>query len=125
MPVKTARPKKTGSKYNFKKDLIYLCSCCAAIALLLLTGFNINKFLESKKVLGTTIDVSDIQNEKTYWLQMVSQNPTYRDGYLQLAVIDNTLGNKEESLMYFKKAKSIDPNSQKISEVGKLLNISQ
>lgn len=125
MPKKTARPKKTASKYNFKKDLVYLCSCCAAIVLLLLTGFNINKFLESKKVLGTAVDVSGIQNEKTYWLQMVSQNPTYRDGYLELAVIDNTLGNKEESLIYFQKAKSIDPNSQKISEVRKLLNISE
>lgn len=125
MPKKTVRAKKEKVKHNFKKDFMYLCSCCAAIALLFLTGLNINKFIDSKKVLGATIDTSGIENEKAYWLQMVSQNPTYRDGYLELAIIDSTLGYKEESLMYFKKAKSIDPNSQKIDEVRKLLNIEE
>lgn len=125
MPKKTARAKKEKVKHNFKKDFMYLCSCCAAIALLFLTGLNINKFIDSRKVLGTTVDTSGIENEKAYWLQMVSQNPTYRDGYLELAIIDSTLGYKEESLMYFKKAKSIDPNSQKIDEVRKLLNIEE
>ncbi len=125
MPKKTARAKKAKVKHNFKKDFMYLCSCCAAIMVLLLTGLNINKFLDSKKVLGATIDTSGIENEKAYWLQVVSQNPTYRDGYLELAILDNTLGNKEESLMYFNKAKSIDPNSQKINEVKNLLEISE
>src|SRR3972149_10625863 len=124
MPKKPAKEKvvKSKTKHDFKKDIIYICSCCAAIALLTLTSFNLNKFLNNQKVLGATIDTSGIENEKVYWEKLVTQNPTYRDGYLQLAIIDNVLGNKEESLMYFQKAKSIDPNSEKISEVKRILN---
>lgn len=125
MPKKSVQGKKAKSiqKHSFKHDFMYLCSCCAAIALLFLTSANITKFLDSKKVLSATIDTTEIQNEKIYWQKLVSQNPTYKDGYLQLALIDNTLGNKEESLMYYQKAKSIDPNSPKVSEVRKLLDI--
>lgn len=123
MPAKTAPPKKVKVKHNFKKDFMYLCSCCAVILLLFLTGANIHNFLATKKVLSASVDMSDIENEKNYWQQIVSQNPTYRDGYLQLAIVYDTLGNKEESLKNFEKAKLIDPNSPKIPQVQKILNL--
>ncbi len=112
MPIKSAQ------------SISYFLSCLAVIILLSLSIVNINKFLSKQKVLGAqvTTDTSNLESEKTFWQKVIKENPTYRDGYLELALLDNTLGNKTDSLKNFEKAKSIDPNSPKITEVQKILN---
>jgi tetratricopeptide (TPR) repeat protein len=114
-------------KYKkFKTELTSLGYCLIAIVFLLLAGGNINKYLTDQttpKVKGAQIDATEMLNEKAYWEKIVKDNPTYRDGYLQLALINDQLGNKEESVNNFNKAKLIDPNSQKVADIQKLLNI--
>lgn len=99
----------------------YFLSILGVIAVLLLTGANIQNLTSPKKVLGTNIDTSPLQKQKSYWEEIVKKNPTYRDGYLELALINHTLGDKESSIKQFEKAKTIDPNSIKVREVQTLL----
>ncbi len=91
--------------------------------LLILTGFNINKYIDSQKVLGTSVDTSPLQEEKSYWQNLITDNPTYTDGYLELAKINFELGNKVEALNSLNKAIVLDPNSNKIREVQKILGL--
>ena len=91
--------------------------------LLLIAGNNINTFLNNQKVLGAKIDTTPLQNEKLYWENLVKKNPKYTDAYLQLAKVDIELGLKEEALDQIKTALSLDPNSNKIIEVKKLLGL--
>jgi len=118
---KSAKNKKV--KVNFKPYFIHYFYCLAAITLLILTFVNINKFFESKKVLGTSVDTTPLQNEKVYWQSLVNKNPTYIDGYLELAKIDVELGDKNEATNFIIKALTLSPNSTKITEVQKQLGL--
>ncbi len=82
---------------------------------------NINKFISTRKVLGATVDNEKILDEKTYWLEVVKDNPTYIDGYLELAKVDVELDLREEAKSYIQMAYSLQPNSEKINEVKALL----
>ncbi len=114
---------KSKPKESYRKYFIHYGYCLAVIALLILTSININKFFESKKVLGASVDVSPLRNEKDYWENLVSQNPSYTDGYLELAKIDVELGDKNEATSYITKALTLDPNSSKITSVQKALGL--
>ncbi|SRR5260221_781014 len=115
--------KKEKAKVNFKQHLIHYAYCLLIIILLIVTSININRFLQSRKVLGTSIDVSPLQNEKIYWQGIVEKNPTYVDGYLELAKVDVELGNKNEAINSIEKALTLNPNSAKITEVQKQLGL--
>lgn len=114
---KKLKEKKQEEKFDYKKSFIHYAYCLAIIFLLTLTSININKFLNTKKVLGASVNVTPLQNEKSYWQNLVDENPTYVDGYLQLAKVDVELGNVNEATTFINKALSLDPNSSKIPEV--------
>jgi tetratricopeptide (TPR) repeat protein len=87
------------------------------------TGININNFINKQKVLGASVDVSSLQEEKNYWENLIKKNPTFVDGYLQLAKIYSLMGKKDEAILQIKSALSFDPNSMKIIQVQRLLNL--
>lgn len=67
-----------------------------------------------QQVLGLAI-VQDQQNrilhqQITYWEQVASASPTYREAYIQLAALNNQLGNTDAAKGWLKKVLEIDPN---------------
>lgn len=118
---KSAKKKK--NKVNYKEYFIHYFFCLLVILLLVLTGVNIDKFLNNQKVLGTSVDTTSIQEEKLYWQKIVSDNPTYIDGYLELAKVEVQLGNIQEAQNFINQALQINPNSQRIPEVKKQLGL--
>src|SRR3972149_6400141 len=108
--------KKQKKKINFKKEILFLCSCCAVFILALLTSFNLNTFLAKRKVLGVTNapppDV--LLTEKAFWENLTQTQPTYLDAWLALARVNAKLGNWEESQRAFFVAQKIDPNTDKV-----------
>ena len=116
-------PKPAKKKISYNHYFVHYAYCLGIIALLILTSVNINKFFESQKVLGVSVDVSPLRNEKTYWENIVSQNPSYTDGYLELAKVSVELGDKNEAITYITKALILNPNSEKITSVQKALGL--
>lgn len=110
-------------KINVKALLLHYFYCVAVIVLLTIAGANLNNYLSSQKVLAASIDVSPLQEEKIFWQTVVTQTPSYIDGYLQLAKVEVELGNKNEALTYLQQALSLDPNSTKIVEVQNRLGL--
>jgi tetratricopeptide (TPR) repeat protein len=47
---------------------------------------------------------------KNFWEKIIISSPTYRDGYLQLAIIYYQLGNADEASKYLSKVYELDPN---------------
>ncbi|QQG47665.1 MAG: hypothetical protein HY044_01085 [Candidatus Woesebacteria bacterium] len=99
--------------------------------LLSLTFLNIASYLSlsgafnTQKVLGASIEQPipepRLTEELNFWKKIVSENPTYIDGYLKLAILEKQIGNTGESNNYINQAFKIDPNSLKIREIsGKL-----
>lgn len=105
-------PKKTA-----KEDLLFLISSIIIVSLLLLTAFNLKMFGQNqRKVLGAQIAQEELEKEKTFWEKMVSENPTYIDGWLELSKILYLLGDKDYSMGAYNTARSINPNSKKLSQ---------
>jgi L-lactate utilization protein LutB len=103
-----------------KKELIYFCSCCAVCLILLITSINLNSFLESKKVLGAKNEIESkeesLMTRELFWNNFLNSNPSYFDGWIELAKTNFELGNKEAGISALMKAKAINPNSDKIKE---------
>jgi len=117
--TKNPAERKKAKRGSLKKQLIFLCSCCAVVLLLFVAGFNLESFLADKRVLGlktqNRIDEQQLLKEqKLYWEEFLAENPTYLDGWIELANIELKLGNLEEAKLSLDKAKAIGPNSSKV-----------
>ncbi len=123
MPSAKRKKSKSKKKENYKKYFIHYAYCLAIISLLILTGVNINKYIENQKVLGAKIDISPLQEEKNYWENLITDHPTFVDAYLQLAKVEVEIGDKEKAINLIKKALTLDPNETKIIEVQEELGL--
>ncbi len=63
---------------------------------------------------------SVIQSKIDYWEEIVEQYPTYRDGYLRLALLNLRLNKNEIAQRHFYSAYTIDPNNGAVAAVGRL-----
>lgn len=122
MAKNTAKlPKKIAKKkIGIQGEIVYLCSCCAAIILLTLIGVSLNHFLAIKQVLGTTTDFQaknseGLVAEKAYWQNFLKENPSYIDGWLELTQVNLTLGDRTAASESYNKAREIDPISIKLA----------
>ena len=114
MPAKT---KRRGGK----QSLVFFTYTAICI-LLGLSTLNINYYLKNKgnsspQVLGEKTE--QLNQDKEFWLEFVSHNPNYLDGWIVLAEVNLRLGNLEEAKADLEKARVINPNSEKISEIGR------
>lgn len=103
-------------KKNKKRESFYLFffTRLAILVVLLLTIININKIFENKKVLGVQIDTDSVNKQRIYYENLVKENPTYVDGYLQLAKISSFVGDREGEKSYLKIAYNINPNNKEV-----------
>lgn len=99
----------------------------------LLIASNIQQTTDNKvKVLGITSKIEEfwnrwreqnpqaIEKEIAKWQEFVAENPTYRDGYLRLALYYQKLKYLEEARVNLAKALDLDPNfpgTKKLQEV--------
>lgn len=117
MPKKPAKAKDLKAK--IKREIFFICSCCAVIVLLTLSSHNLSRYTTSPKVLSAT---RNIEQELTFWKTIVTETPSYRDGWLELARLEMELGDKSEARKYLNQAKTIDPNNSEVKELeAKLL----
>ncbi len=89
------------------------------VLILLLSLFNLNKIFTPAKpqVLGVKVDLAA---EKKYWQDLTAQNPTYRDGYVELAKIECELKEIAACQSDLEKARALDPNFVGYPSLGEL-----
>lgn len=103
------------------KQFAFLLSCFGLIAILFLAGFNLNDYLSKPKVLGA--ETPNFSKEMVFWENIVSENPTYIDGWVELARASYELGDKDYAIGALNSAKAINPNSEKIEVLEKELGL--
>jgi hypothetical protein len=112
--------KNKGHKSSFRKEFVYLCSCCAAIVLLVLTGVNFNGYLTSNKVLGASSDqqayYETLIEETTFWQNFLITNPDYFNGWVRLIDLNLAINNQAAAKTAYREASRIDPNSIKLQK---------
>jgi len=105
-------------------------------ALLLAQGLQITNSA-NQKVLGETTnsqlqelwqkkhyaDPKDIKKLINLWEKIVAEKPNYRDGYLQLAILNYKIYENEKAEEYLNKALAIDPNFEPARELKVLISL--
>lgn len=94
-----------------KENAKYLLVVSFILSILTLITFNVQNISVAKKVLGaSTRLIQNLQTEKIFWEKFLDENPTYLEGWVELGVVEEELGNSEASRNAFLKAEEIDPN---------------
>ena len=57
----------------------------------------------------------------TFWSKIVEENPTYRDGWIRLAVGHYEDGDIDKAIEALDKAKEIDPNNETVKSLEKII----
>ncbi len=107
-------------KQPFKANLLYFTLSICLIILLALAGFNLNFYLTNDRV---SKESAPFDKEKAFWEKIVKENPTYRDGWIQLAKIANKLGDKDYATGALNTAGAIDPYSNEIKTLKEELGL--
>lgn len=84
------------------------------IFLLVITATGLKEYRQGQYILGLAVE-RDAQTQKlkrqiSRWEQIASASPTYRDAYIQLAVISDQLNSFVEARFYLEKVLELDPN---------------
>lgn len=96
-----------------KDKLLYLATAVGLLVSLTLISFNINAYLNQKKVLAAETqqgEAAQLKSEASFWESFLAQNPTYLPGWLELSKIEYELGNKDYAVGALNTAKAINPN---------------
>ena len=100
---------------HLRENSKYLLFVSFFLAVLTLITFNVQNISAAKRVLGAaTSRASSRHMEKDYWLTFLEENPGYFDGWVELAVLEYEEGNLDQASRYYLKAKTINPNSEKL-----------
>jgi tetratricopeptide (TPR) repeat protein len=88
--------------------------------LILIFGFSMVKNLKAYNVLSS--EREKISTQIKTWESIVSKFKGYKDGYLQLAVLEYRLGEHEKAKKYVNQALYLDSNYKEALEFQKRLN---
>jgi len=81
------------------------------------TASNLNHLWQQKHL----ADPQDIRKLISLWEKIVAEKPDYRDGYLQLAILNYKIWQNEKAQEYLKKALIVDPNFGPALELEKII----
>lgn len=102
------------TKKPAQNTLAFFISSIFVILILILSFLNINQFFKNQrpdtKILGAEDSQEYLQKEREFWKNTTVNNPTYRDGWLELSKIECDLGENFACQEDYNKAVAIDPN---------------
>lgn len=75
---------------------------------------------ESQKLTQLIREKQKLETNQNYWQQIIQDHPLYRDGYIQLAVINYQLGNTDATREFIVSAQKLDPNNTNIITLAKV-----
>ena len=102
---------KKSKKKKVDNNLGFLFGSSAVLVVLAISAFNLSVYF------GNAVRVEKIEianDDEQVWLNFLMSNPTYRDGYLELAQKEKERGNLEQYNVLTERARNLDPNSLKI-----------
>lgn len=91
------------------------------IVAIVVLGFDLNKNIEDRSKID--LERSNIAKEIGFWQSFLKKNKDYRDGYLQLSILEYKLRDYSMAKLYLNKALEIDPNFEKGKELKKVFGI--
>lgn len=82
-------------------------------------------FLYNYYIISNTKNtVPSLSEQADYWEDVIRENPTYLDAYVELAQIELARENEERAVDLIEFANSLDPNSEKLKGYSEFLGVS-
>lgn len=119
-------PKKR-SKDPQKQRLLFI-SVSWGIFMIVFSIFNLLFYLSSSNndVLGIKVEIdtkTSLLHELKFWKSFLNENPSYLQGWLELAKVEIQLENLDSARSALYEAKAISPNSKLVKDVEKELGL--
>lgn len=111
------QPAKANKKNPLKNELAYLLVVSGTIILFFLTAFNLDRYLETKEILGSTTTISNSRNEIAFWEVFLYENENYIEGWFELAKLKIDEGDINGARQALAEVEKINPNSEKLMEL--------
>ena len=112
------------AKIGLKVGLASILSVLLIYNIALAWGVNVEKDKrETEKAKEQADTVKKIENNITFWEEVVREKPNYRDGFLELTTLNYKLGRMATARDYWKKAKDLDPNNPTTKQLENILQI--
>ena len=100
---------------HFRENAKFLLIISFFLSILTLVTFNLQNISLGRQVLGAKTEIAtETRKEKEFWLTFLEENPSYFEGWTELAILEYGEGNLAKADEYYLKAKTIDPNSEKL-----------
>ena len=118
---------KQRSKDPQKQRLFFISVSCG-ILVVVFSIFNLLFYLSSSNndILGVRIEVdtkTSLLHEGNFWKSLLNENPSYLQGWLELAKVEVQLENLDSARNALHQAKAISPNSELVKNVEKELGL--
>jgi cytochrome c-type biogenesis protein CcmH/NrfG len=113
---------KTKLRKKIKSNLFYYYVVCVLVALISLTFFNLSVYLSPAKtqvILGSQATTDNYSGQLIYWESILSENPDYIEGWIELAKMKSTKGDTIGAQQAIDMARKIDPNRDRLEEISK------
>lgn len=108
-------------KVDLNSELLFLFLAVCLVFVLVLTAFNFNRN-SLKTVLGASVEIPpETFVQIKYWTNYVAEHPTYLPGYVEIATLEKSCGNKEAALNAVLKGKGVNPNNAELLLLEKQL----
>jgi cytochrome c-type biogenesis protein CcmH/NrfG len=115
MPKQPAKASK--KKIPFRNEFTYLLVVLGTIILFLLTTFNLNRYFDKQKVLGSSTVISSSNNEIAFWEVFLYENEDYIEGWFELARLKIDEGDISGARQALIEVEKISPNSEKLMKL--------
>jgi len=105
-------------KFLFSKVVTIFLFSIFLIAIIIV-GFDLLKGIYGE--IRLTEERRETEIQINYWKNILDKQSNYRDGYIELAILEYRLGDKGKAVTYLQDALNTDPNFGKSRELENLL----
>lgn len=111
-------------KKNTDPFLLFIVKLCTLIVLVALSLFNLSLYISNKNSsipadINAKRQTVDNETSLTFWLGALAKEPNYLPGWLEVAKINCSEGNKPACIAAIAKAREINPNDATLRELTK------
>ncbi len=104
---------KSGVIIDGKTIIGFVSGCVLLLIVMQLVDVRENYFALKQ----VQFDRTHVLAETLYWQKVIQKYPSYRDAYFRLAVLANSIGEKDQARAYLLKTIELDPTFEKGKEM--------
>lgn len=98
---------------SIQEGTLFFASSIAVVAILFLSAVNLNLYTKNDPPKSNVLGVNIQRDEEIgYWKDLLSENPDYLPGWVELAKLEKEKGDIEGFEITVDNVKAIDPNSE-------------